>query len=416
MKAADLDPVAPGERTQSAIDLFLIFAGANIVATTWQVGASLAGLGTGPGAASVVLAGTVIGALIVGVLAPTGTRLGVPSIVATRAVLGLRGAGAGAVLLFLTNFAWIALNNVIAASVAAQALGEPGQARVLAFVLGLAATAIVAMGPRAVGRADRVAVPLMAMTGVFVTSALLRMPWPDAPPDALQAGQWWHGFDVVVGYQASWLLMFADYPRYSADPRRSGVAVFLGLLIAALWFMPTGLLAARVAGTSDPGAMIAATGVGVWGALLVALATITTNFVNIYMSALALKSLRPATPDRAAVWGIGGIGTALGLFSGVWLERFGDFMLLIGGTLVPIGGLLLAQFVIARTHPPVADLYRRDGPLARGGGVKWAGVVAWAAGSLTYYLWPTGATLPTLAVSTIAYLALARRPGPTPPP
>jgi hypothetical protein len=36
-------PVPAGERTQSATDLFLVFAGASIVATTLEFGATLAG-------------------------------------------------------------------------------------------------------------------------------------------------------------------------------------------------------------------------------------------------------------------------------------------------------------------------------------------------------------------------------------
>ncbi len=41
MQAADLSPVPVAGRTQSGWDLFLLFAAANIVATTMQVGASL---------------------------------------------------------------------------------------------------------------------------------------------------------------------------------------------------------------------------------------------------------------------------------------------------------------------------------------------------------------------------------------
>ena len=42
---------------------------------------------------------------------------GVPSVVACRAALGFRGAALASLILYVTNFAWIAVNNVIAASV-----------------------------------------------------------------------------------------------------------------------------------------------------------------------------------------------------------------------------------------------------------------------------------------------------------
>ena len=76
------------------------------------------------------------------------------------------------------------------------------------------------------------------------------------------------------------------------------MAVFLGLLLTSLWMMPLGLAAARVAGSQDPGAMMHAIGLGWAGAVLMVLATVTTNFVNIYMSGLAWKSLFPRTGDQ----------------------------------------------------------------------------------------------------------------------
>jgi len=41
MHSVELTPVADTDQTQRPFDLFLIFAGANIVATTLQIGASL---------------------------------------------------------------------------------------------------------------------------------------------------------------------------------------------------------------------------------------------------------------------------------------------------------------------------------------------------------------------------------------
>ena len=82
---------------------------------------------------------------------------------------GYRGAQVVSGLLYLTNFAWIAVNNTIAASVCAQVLGGPDSARIWAAALGVAATAVVARGPRAVGYADRIAVPIMVVAGGVLT-------------------------------------------------------------------------------------------------------------------------------------------------------------------------------------------------------------------------------------------------------
>lgn len=404
MQAADLSPVPPAARTQSGWDLFLIFAAANIVATTLQVGASLGAELPFSQVLFTVSLGAVGGAALVAALAPVGSRLGVPSMIAARAVLGHTGARLVAAVLFVTNFAWIAVNNVIAASVAARMLPLPLDERAWAVAIGAVSTAVVAGGPLAVRRADRWAVPLMAAAGLAVTWAVAGLPPAPAPPAQAALVPLPRLLDIVVGYQVSWLLMFADYSRFTARPRTSGWAVFLGLALTALWLMPMGWRLAQHAGSADPGAMLAAADAGMAAAVLITLATITTNFVNIYLSSLAWRSVMPAVSDGAAIWIVGLIGTALGL-SGGWLDRFAGFMTVVGSVLVPVGGVLIAHFVLRRTPTDVPALYDPRGPLA---GIRWPGVVAWAAGVAAYYSAAGGATVPSLGVAVVAYLLLAR--------
>jgi cytosine permease len=357
---------------------------------------------------ALVLGGTLLGSALVAGLAPVGPRLGVPSIIAARAALGRSGGAALALLLFVTNFAWIALNNVIAASACARLLGGPASERAWAVGLGVAATVVVVLGPRAVAWANRVAVPLMALVGVVMVVRVASMPATAFGAEPAAPGAWLRGFDVVVGYQVSWILMFADYSRYTASARTGAAAVFLGLALTSLWLMPVGFLAARAAGSTDPGGMVFALGLGAGGALLMVLASVTTNFVNIYLSALAWKSLSPAASDRGPVWTIGLVGAGLSLFSRAWLDRYADFMVVLGSLLVPVGGILLARFFLVREPVDVAALYAREGPHA---GVRAAlpGLVAWAVGAAAYFVaGAAGGTLPSLAGAALAYVVLSR--------
>ncbi len=420
MNAADIHPVAADEQTQSPFDLFLIFVGANVVATTFQVGASLAGSFTVPATMTLVAVGSILGAALVAALAPLGPRLRVPSVIAARPALGFVGAGLVAVVLYVSNFAWIALNNVIAASASARVGaawigGAAGSQTLWAIGLGLLATFVVWCGPRAVVHADRIAVPAVIIVAVVLTFACVRAAFaPDAPAAVpLATMSWWRGLDVVIGYQVSWILMFADYSRYTRSARGSAIAVFVGLAVTSAWMMPLGAIAARAAGSSDPGAMLAAVGLGATGALLLTLATLTTNFVNIYMSSLAWKSLAPRASDTAVIWSIGIIGTALSAVPGVWLEQYTNFMMVLGGILVPVGGVLIAHYYLP-TVPVndalVAELYNPSGSFR---GVSIAGVVGWAAGAAAFFAAGSiGGTLPALAVSVLVYRAIryTRRP------
>jgi purine-cytosine permease-like protein len=407
MNAADIGPVPPENRTQPASDLFLIFAGANIVATTLVTGASLVPAFSAGNAVALIAAGSVLGAALVAALAPVGPRLGAPSVIAARAALGLRGAQLLAVFLYVTNFAWIALNNVIAASACAQVVGGPEREGVWAALLGILATAMVALGPRAVARADRIAVPVMLVLCGLLLLQVLRLPREAILAPATGGLAPLRGLDIVVGYQVSWILMFADYSRYTRSQTGSAVAVFGALAATSFFVMGVGALGAKAAGTSDPGGILSRLGFGAAGALLLALATVTTNFVNIYLSALSWKSLVPRTSQAWAVWSIGGIGTLLGLLSRDWLQRYVDFMLLLGGSLVPVGGILLARFFLIRADVDVASLYESPDRLSRWG---LPALVAWLLGAATYYaLADVGGTLPCLAVSVGTYYLLASR-------
>lgn len=151
--------------------------------------------------------------------------------------------------------------------------------------------------------------------------------------------------------------------------------------------------------------MLAAAGVGWWTAILVALATVTTNFVNIYLSSLAWRTLSHRSTGAGTVWTIGLIGTALGLVSAGWLTRFAELMTWIGSVLVPVGGVFLAHFVMLRRPVDVNAVYdlRRVAP------VSIAGVAAWLLGFAVYKLAaPIGATLPALATSMLVYSLLHR--------
>lgn len=407
MDAADLSPIPEGDRNQPASDLFLIFIAANVVATTMQTGAVLGSRFTGTAAVGLALVGAVFGALLVALLAPVGSRTGLPSMIAARAPLGFRGAQVISGLLYLTNFAWIAINNLIAASACAEVFGGPASRPIWAAVWGIVSTAIVARGPKAVGLADRIAVPLMAITGAVLTYAAIMSPSPGSPvsPASPASPSLLWGLDVVIGYQLSWLLMFADYSRYTRSAGAARVAVFAGLALPALWLMPLGWSLARLAGSDDPGAMLAAAHVGWWAAVMITLASVTTNFVNIYLSSLAWRTLSPSSSSARAVWTIGVIGTVLALISSQWLTRFADLMVLLGSVMVPVGGVFLAHFIVLKKPIDATAIYDQ----ARQRAFNAGGMIAWLAGFIVYRVAaPIGATLPALATAMIVYLLLAR--------
>jgi cytosine/uracil/thiamine/allantoin permease len=81
-------------------------------------------------------------------------------------------------------------------------------------------------------------------------------------------------------------------------------------------------------------------------------------------------------------------------------------MVILGGVLVPVGGVLVAHFRLSRTAVHVPDLYDPVGPYR---GTLVPGFAAWALGALAYYLAsPWGGTLPALVTAVLSYRLLHR--------
>jgi NCS1 family nucleobase:cation symporter-1 len=399
----DLGPVPFERRTASVLDVLLVFAGANIVTTTLVTGGSVGNAFSWPRTVLVIVVGTLAGVALLALLARLGPRFGLPTMILLRQPFGDRGAEAISFLLLITNFAWIALNNVIAARALAGIV--PGSARSWSVLVGAVAVVVTLFGPRAMAIFNRAAVPLLLIVGIALTVAIVggRSGKLDGPGDAslgLLAG-----LDVVIGYQVSWSLMFADYTRFQRAESGAATAVFLGLALSSLWLIGLGAAAGRIGGANDPTAMILGAGLPIAALLLMALSTITTNFVNLYLSALAVRNLWHTAPPRPTVLLVGAIGTLFGLLSPNLLDQYAGFMGWIGTSFLPIAAITVVHFFV---------LHRGTTMEARPWSV--AAILAWSAGVATYqavaHLAPRfGATVPTLVVTALSYWLLGRSGG-----
>ncbi len=396
----DLAPIPSSQRTASTLDVLLLFAGANIVTTTLVTGGSLAPAFSFGQSALIVGLGMIVGTLPLALLARLGPRYGLPSMVVLRHPFGTSGAALISLLLIVTNFAWIAVNNVIAAEAMAQLTKQP-QA-LWSIVVGAVAIGVALFGPRAMALFDRIAVPLLILVGVALTVRLFSAAGRVA---LLQPGDGsmplLTGLDLVAGYQVSWSLMFADYTRFQAREAMASRSVFFGLTLSSAWLMLVGAGAGLAGGGNSPTDMILGLGLPVYALLLMALSTVTTNFVNIYLSSLALKNLWPKAPQQSTVLVMGSVGTALGLASPHLLDRYTGFMVWIATLLLPIVAITLVHFFTGARVKDPADTRRLVVP----------GVLAWILGAGAY-LWfqdlgsAVGATLPALVVTAAGYWGL----------
>ncbi|MEX2245082.1 MAG: cytosine permease [Dehalococcoidia bacterium] len=385
--------------------------------------------------------GSVIGAALLAVTGRIGSDLGVPTMVALRPALGLRGSYLASLLNIGQLVGWAGL-EIIIMSQAAEAISEEffGFAGYYLWMtlFAIAGTAFAVAGPVAVVQRvlQRFGVWVVLAATIWLTYRLFDVYDVGALFDQDGAGgfpNFWQGVDIAVSLPVSWLPLVADYSRYARNGAGAAWATFLGYTVANVWFFALGA-AYVLALSANPGSLIGALVDSIvllaagWLFLFVILVDETDNaFANIYSTAVSLQNLvRVSHRTLALAVGV----AALVLAISVDLLGYENFLLLIGGVFVSLFGVLVADyFVVHRRAYDAEALFEPGGRYWYWNGVNLAGIGAWLAGFVVYtaaaqppalvehFSWiadvpsdvtTIGGTIPSFAVSFLLYLLLQR--------
>ena len=379
-----------------------------------------------------ILVGGLIGSAMLGLAGLIGAQARVPAMVLMRAPLGRDGSYLPTALNVLQNVGWATFELIVIATAAA-ALSD----RVLGFgarwawtlLFGALAGALAVLGPIGVVRRF-----LRRFAVWVVIASLAYLTWwavKDAPLHQLwsRPGQGgfslWEGTDLIVALVVSWIPLAPDYTRFSRSERAALVGTGLGYFVASVWLFGLGALLVLSRDLADP-AQIPAAVAAAGGASALALLALTVDetdeaFANVYSSAVSIQNFLPRVPQRLLVLLVAATATLAAI--AIDLIRYQDFLVLLGSFFVPLFGVLLADWLLARRYTD-SDIFAaprfRAGPM-----------VAWLAG-FGFYQWlhplgPSwwvdlldrthppglgiGATLPSLglAIALTGVAGLARR-------
>lgn len=438
-------PVSGQERTLNAQDMAMLWFGAAIsIAEIWAGGLpALTALGLGAGLVAIVF-GRLIGNSLLAAMARIGADSGLPTMVLTRPVLGVRGSNIPAILNVLQLIGWtgwMLYTGYLYLDIVATNLGLPsGESapwmRVIWIVLQGALCTWWATGGhrfwKIIQRWSSFALLLLtiAMTVVVLARYDVTALWHGAgwSPLAVLAAA-----DLVIAMSVSWLPLVADYSRFATNGRAGASGTFWGYTIGGVWMYATGLLVAASTGSSSPDQMVVSVmcGAGVAWAIaavfLVLLATVTTTFLDIYSAVVSTQSLLPRLPEQSGTLAVGVIGTVVALT----LDVFGyqQFLEAIGAVFLPVFTVVLIDyFVLGRRKTSTMQLAAPGGEYWYTGGYNWRSMVAWAAGffvydwargftSIGYFAklagtscastpWACGGSLPCIATAGLCYLLL----------
>ena len=355
--------------------------------------------------------------LIVSVLiGVAGAWEGLPSGMLSRwSGLGRYGSCLISLVIVIGCTAWFGVQNSICAEAIRRSMHGRLSFPAAAAVSGVLVTAIATLGVRWISKTASVVVPVFLVMVAYGTyrilasASLTGIVLTPAPGPHLGILT---GASMVAGGLMIGAIVAPDFTRYCRNEADVFWAMLISLLVGEFGLGLASALLSHAARTSDVIAIIF--GVAGWlGLAVVVLATLKLNDVNLYSSSLHLANLIQVVFGRRVNRGIltvslGSVGVLFSIL-GI-LDHIVRFLLILGVTVPPIGGIIIADYFLLRRDRGSLAASRSSMTLpAQCETVNPVGLAAWLAGFLAGYFLHWGiAALNSILVAGAFHFALMR--------
>ena len=411
-----LAPIAPDRRVFQWHDHASLWFSLGVGLLVMQVGAYLMpALGTKEALIAIV-AGSIVGAGLLGWVAKLGADSGLASAGLMHAVYGRTFASLPIILNIVQLVGWGTFELVVmrdaTVAIAQQSGGIASGAHwpVLATLLwgGVVMLLISGSMVQLVRKViARVALPLVVLSLLWLSWQFLSLAQAQGFA-ALWARQGEGGMgvlpalDLVIAMPISWLPLVADYARHGKSGGSALRGTWLGYALANMWCYALGVLVALTLPSQDlVQALLLAQG-GLIALSLILIDEVDNAYGDAYSGAVSAHSLLPRWGVRRWGLGLAAVCTALALV--LPMHSLEPFLLLLSSVFVPLFGVILGRLAFGTDAPAL---------LAKARAVNAVPVAIWLAGVAVYHLAPkvaagAGSALPALAFSFV--LAFLTRP------
>lgn len=335
----------------------------------FTLGASI-GVGmTFKGAFLAFTLGAVVLEIVIFVIGLAGMREGLATPLLTRWVgFGRNGSAIVSFVLAVSLVGWFGVQNSIFGDSVSELVGGPSW--VWCVVAGLAITGLVIFGFRYMAHFAKIVTPLFfAMVAWSVTSSLMDHSVSDlihspAPGDAMPLSV---AATAIAGGFMTGAIVSPEMTRYNKKSSHVFVQSASSMILSEYIVGMTGVLLGHLV-KSDAVSHIVLSTSGVFGVLVVLMSTAKINDWNLYGSSLGVVNFfqvvfRKRLHRGVVTIALGLAGTLLSAIG--MMDHFTDFLSLLGVTIPPVGGIIVAEYwVVRRMCKPLAET-RASGELPR---------------------------------------------------
>ena len=381
-------------------EITLNMAGGPICVAALFAGASLTkGLSLVESALAVISGGLIL-AIYGGIIGAVGMRTGLSTGMLLKRTFGEQGSKVISVLLALCLVGWYGVQTGFFGDTIHMLYPQGGwltSSHSAAAWGGVLMLLTALWGYRGLSILSLVAVPLLFVLSIWglLTAISLSNISAYVPASRETLG---NGITLVVGALAVGATTTADITRYAKSSGHSWFSCFFAYLVTNSFMLLSGAITAIATGSGDLLAAMLALGLGVPALLILVLGQWTTNDDNLYSSSLAITASMPSLKKPYVVVALGLVAT-LSAVVGV-ANLFVPFLLFLGVAIPPIGGVLIADFIVVKGTAAERLVTRNYSVRA---------FLAWCAGATAGYLVPIGIpAVNSIVLAFIAYLILSR--------
>lgn len=362
------------EKKTSVFTNGIIWFGVAISVSEIECGIEIGASNTPDGLWLPLILGHVLGGIMLYFVGLIGARVRLNAMETTASTFGKYGSKFFASLNLLQLIGWIAVLNAQGA-MALAGLNLPVSFPLTCIILAVLIAAWVFVGLRRTQKITTVVMGLLAVLLVVLTAKFFGLGGAAATvassgaASSLPTFNFWTVFEISIAMPLSWLPVISDYTKDVARPRAATAVSAIAYSAASFWMYFIGLqIAGLGVGTNIAQAILLA-GIGIPGILIVALSTVTTNFLAANSAGESAKAIVGRLNPKVT----GVVVCALSTVLAIWgiVDHYIHFLYLIASVFAPMAAVLLVSFFFVKEH------------LERKGFWIW-NLFAWLAGFVVY--------------------------------
>ena len=301
-----------------------------------------------------LILGHIIGGIMLYFVGLIGAQLRVNAMESIKSTFGNFGSKFFATLNVLQLIAWVAVLNAQGA-LALMGLNIPISFALTCIILAVFIAIWVFIGLRRTSKITSIIMIILTALLVILSVKFLAVSGYNLMPVTNSATlTFWNIFEISIAMPISWLPVISDSTKDADNPKKATALSALAYTVASLWMYFIGIEIVCM-GTVDISQAILISGLGVPGVLILALSTVTTNFLATNSAGESAKAIfNKLNPKIAGV--VVSFLSAILAISGI-MDHYISFLYLISSVFAPMASVLVVSFYFGKDNNEAKDWY-----------------------------------------------------------